>query len=110
MKPDMAFGKRARNQDAYGGARRASALAVALLAASLLALSTEGAAADAVRRAKSGGSQPRPPSAADMNSRIVAERIDRREPGKLSDGVMRFGDTEIRVNGRTSFSYGVSGR
>lgn len=42
--------------------------------------------------------------------KALADRIDRREPGSAGKGVMRFGDTEIRVGGRASFGYGYSGR
>ena len=45
-----------------------------------------------------------------LDARALADRIDRREPGSPNKGVMRFGDTEIRVGGRASFGYGYSGR
>lgn len=44
------------------------------------------------------------------DAKTLADRIDRREPGSSGKGVMRFGDTEIRVGGRASFGYGYSGR
>jgi len=45
-----------------------------------------------------------------LDAKALADRIDRREPAQGGKGVMRFGDTEIRVGGRASFGYGYSGR
>jgi len=45
-----------------------------------------------------------------LDAKALADRIDRREPAQSGKGVMRFGDTEIRVGGRASFGYGYSGR
>ena len=45
-----------------------------------------------------------------LDARALADRIDRREPARSGKGVMRFGDTEIRVGGRASVGYGYSGR
>lgn len=57
----------------------------------------------------SGKSTPRQPTPR-LDSRALADRIDRREPAPASKGVMRFGDTEVRIGGRASVGYGYSSR
>lgn len=61
------------------------------------------------RGASATGNPPRQPPAR-LDSRALADRIDRREPASANKGVMRFGDTEVRIGGRASVGYGYSSR
>lgn len=44
------------------------------------------------------------------DARTLADRIDRRDAAPAGQGVMRFGDTEVRIGGRASVGYSYSGR
>lgn len=53
---------------------------------------------------------PAPRGGAGLHGSARADRMHRRGAAPAGQGVMRFGDTEVRIGGRASVGYDFSGR